>query len=332
MPCDLHELRMFFLYLRKQRIADIHVEFQTMQCRGKVIHEAREQRTAAHERRAALFGGAPHDRLRNLHQPKIIHAPTPRGERHAACTEQMHGDIADLRCRDGNGEHLPHPRRNRLCHRKFFCLPQLLQRPRIHHNRITLLQPPHGEREMDDKPDACAVWDVTILRLRCNSVINAADLRGINEAEQGSIRRVRRSLLSRIVSDEGKEFLFIHIIVDDANQCTADIPLRPFDVDAESGTTHECNLLCGKPRLQAIEIMTDGTVGHVQKMCQSKELERLIRHEETCDQDGTPLIGGQCAVHIRQRKLRAQMPKRCGIPTEHESRTRAPKEHHAIGL
>ena len=108
--------------------------------------------------------------------------------------------------------------------------------------------------------------------------------------------------------------------------------LRPFDVDAESGTAHERDLLCGKPRLQTIEIMTDGTVGHVQKMCQSKELERLIRHEETCDQDGTPLIGGQCAVHIRQRELRAQMPKRCGIPTEHESRTRAPKEHHAIGL
>ena len=332
MPCDLHELRMFFLHLREQRIADIHVEFQTMQCRGKVIHEPREQRTAAHERRAALFGGAPHDRLCNLHQPEIIHAPAPRGERHAACTEQMHGDIADLRCRDGNGEYLPHPRRNRLCHRKFFCLPQLLQRPRIHRNRITLLQPPHGEREMDDKPDACAVWDVTILRLRCNSVINAADLRGINEAEQGSIRRVRQSLLSRIVSNESKEFLFIHIIVDDANQCTADIPLRPFDVDAESGTAHERDLLCGKPRLQTIEIMTDGTVGHVQKMCQSKELERLIRHEKTCDQDGTPLIGGQCAVHIRQRKLRTQMPKRCGIPTEHESRTRAPKEHHAIGL
>ena len=270
MPCDLHELRMFFLHLREQRIADIHVEFQTMQCRSKVIHEPREQRTAAHERRTAFFRGAPHDRLRDLHQPEIIHAPAPRGEGHAARTEQMHGDIADLRCGDGNGEYLPHPHRNRLCHRKFFGILQLLQRPRIHRNRIALLQPPHGEREVDNKSDACTVWDVPILRLRCNNVINAADLCGINEAEQGSIRRIRRPLISRIVSDEGKEFLFIHIVMDDANQCAADIPLRPFDVDAESGTAHERDLLCGEPRLQAIEIVTDGTVSHMQKMRQSK--------------------------------------------------------------
>lgn len=149
-PRELHEFRMLRLHLYEQRIADIHVEFQPVQCRGEVIHQTREQCTASGEGRAALFRGETHDRLRNLYEAKVIHPPCPCRESRAARTEEVHRDVADLCLGDGEGKYFAQLRRNHACCREFLRAAQLSERPHIHHNRIVLLHAPHGKREMDD--------------------------------------------------------------------------------------------------------------------------------------------------------------------------------------
>ena len=92
--------------------------------------------------------------------------------------------------------------------------------------------------------------------------------------------------------------------MNDADECTADVPLCSLDVNPESGTAYERNSLLRQKRLKPIEVVTDGAVRHVQNACQCKEFERLIRHEETRHENRTPLIGGQFPAYIYFGDLR----------------------------
>ena len=94
------------------------------------------------------------------------------------------------------------------------------------------------------------------------------------------------------------------MIVNDANECTADVPLRPLDENPKSRTAYERDSLLRQKWLKPIEVVPDGTVRHVQNACQSKEFERLIRHEETRHENRTPLIGGQFPAYICLGDLR----------------------------
>ena len=93
--------------------------------------------------------------------------------------------------------------------------------------------------------------------------------------------------------------------MNDADECTSDVPLRPLDINPESGTAYERDSLLRQKWLKPIEVVTDGAVRHVENACQSKEFERLIRHEETRHENRTPLIGGQLPAYICLGDLRS---------------------------
>jgi len=72
--------------------------------------------------------------------------------------------------------------------------------------------------------------------------------------------------------------------VDDADERTADVALRPLDIDPETGAAHERDALLRQKRLHTIKIVTDGAVRHMQETRKRKEFQRLICHKESGDE------------------------------------------------
>ena len=78
--------------------------------------------------------------------------------------------------------------------------------------------------------------------------------------------------------------------MDDADKCTADVPLCPLDINSETGTAHERDSLLRQKWLKSIEVVTDGAVRHIQKPRKCEEFERLVRHKEPAHKNRATLF------------------------------------------
>ena len=185
---------------------------------------------------------------------------------------------------------------------------------------------------MDDEADACRVRNAALCRLLCDNGVDAPHIRRVDESEQSTLCRTRRPLPILIIPDKGKQLRLVRMIVDVANECTADCALRSLDVDAESGTAHKRDLLLGKPRLETVKIMTDRTVRHIQQPRKREELQRLVCHEQACRQHRAALCGRKLALRIcSSGKTMAQCPQILRIAREHKARARAAQKRDTVG-
>jgi len=101
----------------------------------------------------------------------------------------VHRDVADFCLGDNKVKCCAQLRCNHARCRELLRAAQLIERPRIHHNRIVLLHSPHSEREMNDQPNACGIRYIPPLRLCGNDIVNHPYLCPVDETEQRPIRR-----------------------------------------------------------------------------------------------------------------------------------------------
>ena len=183
---------------------------------------------------------------------------------------------------------------------------------------------------MNDEADACRVRNAALRRLLCDNGINAPHICRIHKSEECTLCRTRRPLPILIVPDEGKQLCLVRMIVDVADERAADCALRALDIDTKPGAAHERDLLRGEPRLEPVEIVTNGAVRHIQQPCKCAQLQRLV-HEQACRQYRAPQCGRKLALRIHSGvKAVTQSPQILRIAREHKARARAPEKCDAV--